>query len=68
MEGSSPRWPLELITAFALVVSVSCLWSGKIGFKGSRYVATRTSDSSGFWLRMSVLAAMTSSLLYNSVR
>jgi hypothetical protein len=68
MRGSSPRWLLYLVTGFAMVVFAYCLWSGKVGFKGSRYVATRAHDPDIYWLRLFILAAMIISSLYMSIR
>jgi hypothetical protein len=68
MSGSAPRWLLPLITVFALMVLTYCLWSGRVGFRGSRYVATRTHDPGIYWLRIFILVAMIISLLYMNVR
>jgi hypothetical protein len=68
MGGSAPPWLRYAVTSFAVCVFVYCLWTGKVGFRGSRRVAMRAKDPFDYWMRMSLLAAMIGYLLYESVR
>jgi len=68
MAESSPRWLLYSVTGLAVAVFVFCLWTGKVGIKGSRSVSKRAQDPVGYWARMSLLAAMIAYLLFASVR
>jgi hypothetical protein len=58
MSGTAPNWAIYAVATLAASVFVHCLWTGKVGMRGSREVVRRAANPALYWALMLVLASM----------
>ena len=58
MSGTAPNWLLYAVATLAASVFVYCLWTGKVGMRGSRKAVRRAANPALYGVLMLVLAWM----------